>query len=114
MRFVFGAHRVVEHLHALAVFQRPVHQAGDARLDAAHQLTFTAGEKHAVAGAVGVEFFATGLGLHREGTRQARTGRIDERFALLVAQQPTQHHHPRQRQRREPTDLAVAGVQAQQ
>ena len=86
VRLVFGAGLVVQHLEALAVLQRPVQQASDAGFHARHLGRLPPGEEHATAGAVGVEFFTTGLGLHGERTRQVRLGRLDQRFALFGAE----------------------------
>ena len=91
---VLRAGLVVQHLHALAVFNRPVQQAGDAVLDAADELGFVAPEKHPIAGAVGIDGFASGVHLDRERAGQPRLRGGHDGIALVVAEQAAEHHHP--------------------
>ena len=48
-------------------------------------------EHHALAGAVCIELFATGLGVHRQRTRQARPGGLNQRLAFTRPQKISHH-----------------------
>ena len=112
VRLVFGARAVAQHLQALAMLHGPVHQPGNARLDALDQRRFTALEKHALAGAVGVDFFtASGRG-HGERARHARARSVDQRSAFLGREQVAQQHDARVCQGHEHVHRAVANIDA--
>ncbi len=99
VRLVLRARAVAQDLQALAPVQRPVHQGGDASLDAVDQRGLPALEEHAVAGARGVHLAAARGGVHGFGACQARGRLRHQFFALLVGQQVAEDHHPRQTQR---------------
>ena len=107
MRLVLGAGLVVQHLQAFTVEQWPADQACNALLDAVYQLRLATAEKHAIAGAVGIDSLAAGLGFNGQRARHAGSGCGNEAIAFLVAQETTEHHHPRAGQRGQDTDLSV-------
>ena len=113
VRLVLGTRLVLQHLQAFAVHLGPVQQAGDAGLDALDQRVLAALEKHAVAGAVHVHFFAAALGFYRERAAQARAGQVQQRGAFLVTEQAAQHHQPRLAHDRQHRHLAVTRIQPQ-